>query len=275
MYLTSDLGIIAKKDAQNVTTVLVTDLRDTSPLTGVRVGLYNYQQQEIVAGTTDANGKVALISDQESYYIIAETNDQKGYLRVDDGTSLSLSNFDVSGARSKQGIKGFLYGERGVWRPGDSLFVSFILEDKNGSLPDNHPITFELRNPSGQLVDRETQTNEHNNFYVFKSLTDKQAPTGNWRLQALVGGQAFSKTLKIETVKPNRLKVDMTFAKDAVLARNRTLDATLSSQWLHGAIAKNLKQILKWCFDLLNPISLNIGAILLTTKRCHFALTLK
>ena len=33
----------------------------------------------------------------------------------------------------------------------------------------------------------------------------------------------------------------MTFAKDAVLARNRTLDATLSSQWLHGAIAKNLK----------------------------------
>jgi uncharacterized protein YfaS (alpha-2-macroglobulin family) len=237
----SDLGIIAKKDGQNVTTVLVTDLRDTSPLTGVRVGLYNYQQQEIVAGTTDANGKVALISDQESYYIIAETNDQKGYLRVDDGTSLSLSNFDVSGARSKQGIKGFLYGERGVWRPGDSLFVSFILEDKNGSLPDNHPITFELRNPSGQLVDRETQTNEHNNFYVFKSLTDKQAPTGNWRLQALVGGQAFSKTLKIETVKPNRLKVDMTFAKDAVLARNRTLDATLSSQWLHGAIAKNLK----------------------------------
>ena len=61
---------------------------------------------------------------------------------------LSLST-DEFGARSKQGIKGFLYGERGVWRPGDSLFVSFILEDKNGSLPDNHPITFKLRNPSG------------------------------------------------------------------------------------------------------------------------------
>ncbi len=267
----SDLGIIAKKDAQNVTTVFVTDLRNTSPLTGVTVRLYNFQQQEIISGITDAEGIVALSSDQESYYIIAEIDDQKGYIRVDDGTSLSLSNFDVSGVRLKQGIKGFIYGERGVWRPGDSLFVSFILEDENKILPKNHPITFELRDPSGQLVDRETRTSSLNGFYVYRGVTEKQAPTGNWRLQASVGGQTFSKTLKIETVKPNRLKMNMAFKKEAILASNRKLEATLSSQWLHGAIAKNLKVDVEMVLNPTEPFFENYEGFTFNDRAVSFS----
>jgi uncharacterized protein YfaS (alpha-2-macroglobulin family) len=237
----SDLGLIAKTDAQNATTVFVTDLRTTEPLPGVNVQLFNYQQQPFANGVSDSEGKVVLEADQTAYYIVAEQGDQKGYLRTDDGSSLSLSNFDVSGARVQKGIKGFMYGERGVWRPGDSLFVTLLLEDKNNVLPDDHPIIFELRDPSGQIIDRQTQLNNPSGFFVYHSITDKQAPTGNWRLSALVGGQTFSKTLKIETVKPNRLKVDLDFENEAVYANNRTLDATLSSQWLHGATARNLK----------------------------------
>ncbi len=237
----SDLGLFAKTDAQNSTTVFVTDLRTTEPLSGVDVQLFNYQQQPIANGISDPQGKVVLDADQEAYYIVAEQGDQKGYLRTDDGSSLSLSNFDVSGARVQKGIKGFMYGERGVWRPGDSLFVTLLLEDKNKVLPDDHPIIFELRDPSGQIIDRETQLNNPSGFFVYHGATEKQAPTGNWRLSAMVGGQTFSKTLKIETVKPNRLKVDLDFENDAVNANNRTLDATLSSQWLHGATARNLK----------------------------------
>ena len=30
----------------------------------------------------------------------------------------------------KKGIKGFIYGDRGVWRPGDSLFINLILDDQ-------------------------------------------------------------------------------------------------------------------------------------------------
>ena len=48
--------------------------------------------------------------------------------------------FDVSGQQIKKGIKGYIYGERGVWRPGDSLFLSFILEDKENLLPEEQPV---------------------------------------------------------------------------------------------------------------------------------------
>lgn len=239
--LASDLGIIAKKGAGEEVSVFVTDLRKAAPKTAVKVELFDYQQQILGSATTDANGKAVLQAQHEPYYVVASFEDQKGYLRMGDGGALSVSEFDVSGVQVQEGVKGFLYGERGVWRPGDTLFVSLILEDKNEVLPANHPVTFDLRNPSGQLVQRKTFTSSLNGFYVFEGKTDKQAPTGNWRLTAKVGGYTFNKTIKIETVKPNRLKMDVDFAEEFISARDRKMEATLSSQWLHGAIAKNLK----------------------------------
>ncbi|MFY9197489.1 MAG: hypothetical protein WAO25_08390, partial [Bacillota bacterium] len=42
--------------------------------------------------------------------------------------------FDVSGKEVQEGLKGYIYTERGVWRPGDSLYVSlpdaWVDEDK-------------------------------------------------------------------------------------------------------------------------------------------------
>jgi hypothetical protein len=43
----------------------------------------------------------------------------------------------------QSGLKGFIYGDRGVWRPGDP-YTTFILEDKLKTLPADHPVEFEL-----------------------------------------------------------------------------------------------------------------------------------
>ena len=239
--LASDLGIIAKRGADKEVTIFITDIRNATLKAGVTVQLFDFQQQELSSGVSGADGKLVLPADHEPHYIIASIDDQKGYLRVDDASSLSLSDFDVSGARVQKGLKGFLYGERGVWRPGDSLFVTLILEDKNQVLPEGHPVTFELRDPSGQLTDRQTFRASLNGFFVYEGKTEKQAPTGNWRLTAKAGGQSYTKVLKIETVKPNRLKVEVDFEEDFITSRDRKMKATLHSQWLHGATARNLK----------------------------------
>lgn len=252
--LASDLGMIAKKAGDGTTQVFVTDIRTAEPLTGVKVSLFDYQQQELESASTDATGMATFNPERNSYYAVASSQDQHGYLRLDDGTSLSLSNFDVSGASVQKGVKGFLYGERGVWRPGDSLFVTMILEHENGTLPDEHPVIFELRDPSGQLVNRQTFNGSLNGFYVYETQTEKRAPTGNWSLVAKVGGLVFRKTLKIETVKPNRLKVEMDFSEEKITARSRNMDATLSSQWLHGATAKNLKADVEMSLSSAAPI---------------------
>jgi hypothetical protein len=125
--LASDLGIIAKGGSSGEMKFAVTDLMTTQPLNGVEIEVYNYQQQLMSTATTDAEGFASISLEAKPYLLIAKKDAQRGYLRLDDGSSLSLSKFDVGGKRIQKGIKGFIYGERGVWRPGDSLFVMFSI----------------------------------------------------------------------------------------------------------------------------------------------------
>jgi uncharacterized protein YfaS (alpha-2-macroglobulin family) len=148
--------------------------------------------------------------------------------------------FDVSGETVQKGIKGFIYGERGVWRPGDSLFLMFIMEDKQHTLPESYPVTFELYNPRGQLSRKMIRNQSLNGFYSFLTATDAEAPTGNWEARVKVGNALFTKSIKIETVMPNRLKIKFDFP-NKYLAKGDKQSANLEASWLTGVTARNLK----------------------------------
>ncbi|HEY0272939.1 MAG TPA: hypothetical protein VGC22_07120, partial [Chitinophaga sp.] len=149
--IASNIGLIAKRGNDNSMLVAVTDIRDTKPLIGVELELLDYQNQVIYKTKSDGDGLASFDLKRTPYLLIAKKDNERGYLKLDDGSSLPLSRFDVKGEEIQSGIKGFLYGERGVWRPGDSLFLTFVLEDKDKKLPENHPVTFELYTPKGQL----------------------------------------------------------------------------------------------------------------------------
>jgi uncharacterized protein YfaS (alpha-2-macroglobulin family) len=238
----SDLGITAKRGRDGSLFVCVTNLHTTEPVSGVDLELYNYQLQSIVKTRTDGTGTAMLEDLREMPFVVMATRgDRRGYLRMADGNTLSLSRFDVAGVEPQKGLKGYLYGERGVWRPGDSLFLNFVLEDKTGKLPAGHPVTLELTDPRGALQYRTVSTNSVGGVYPFPCVTRAEAPTGNWTARVQVGGATFTKQLKIETVKPNRLKMDLDFGKKALSKTDENTTGKLSVNWLHGATAKGLK----------------------------------
>jgi uncharacterized protein YfaS (alpha-2-macroglobulin family) len=239
--LASDLGIIAKSGTDHSLTVVVTDLVTTLPLSGVQVDILNFQQQVIASTRTDEKGMAEISQENIPFLLIARQNEQRGYLRLDDGSSLSLSRFDVSGNIVQKGVKAFIYGERGVWRPGDTLFLNLMLEDRQGLLPNNHPVTFELVNPHGQVVSRMIRSSGTHGFYSFTTATQPDAPTGNWMARIKIGGLVFTKWLRIETVKPNRLKINLDFGKERISVSDAEIRGRLEVTWLHGAVARNLK----------------------------------
>ncbi len=240
--LASDLGMIAKSGSDGSMLIAVTNLNTAQPAGGVNVDLLNYQQQLLKTVTTDNNGLVTIkLSEQErSFLAVAKTGKQRGYLKLDQNSSISLSAFDVSGVAVQKGLKGFIYGERGVWRPGDTLFVSFILEDKAKSLPANHPIAFELIDPRGQVVYQTVASQSVGGMYAFQVQTHSEAPTGTYTARVRVGGVTFTEPLRVEAIMPNRLKINIKFDDDA-LRYGKTNKADLVSAWLHGAPARNLK----------------------------------
>ncbi|NJM94290.1 MAG: hypothetical protein HC842_06180 [Cytophagales bacterium] len=237
----SELGLIAKRGDEGDIYLFATNLLSTEPESGVSMKLYDYQQQLITEASTNGQGMVRVRPERKPFVLVAQKGEQWGYLKLGDGNALSMSHFNTAGQTVQKGVKGFIYGERGVWRPGDTLYVSFMLEDKAGTLPLGHPVILELSNPQGQLHSRLVRSQSMGGIYQFNLATPESAPTGNWLARVKVGGTEFTKVLKIETVKPNRLRVQLDFGRERLTQEQGSLTATLRSQWLHGASAKNLK----------------------------------
>lgn len=239
--LSSNIGLIAKRGNDESMTVIATDLLSAKPMSGVTISLLNYQRQNLYTTETDANGMATFSLKKKPFLLVAQHEKDKGYLKLDDGSSLPLSRFDIGGDVVQNGIKGFIYGERGVWRPGDSLYLSFILEDRLKKLPENYPVVFELFNPQGQLMKKHINNKPLNGFYTFKTATEHTAPTGNWSVKIKAGGAVFTKKIKIETVTPNRIKINFDFGGKNYLGNENRTVATLSAKWLFGTPAQNLK----------------------------------
>ena len=250
--LGSNLGLIVKKGKNHSYHFAATNLLSAQPEASTTIKLYNYQQQLISEVTTDTQGFAIYDGDASIAFAIAEKNRNYAYAKLADGNALSLSKFDVSGQELQGGLQGFIYTERGVHRPGDTAHLTFVLDDKGNPLPQNHPVTLEVTDARGKLVQRNTlksgsvkvseglYAKKEANFYYFPIPTKATAPTGTWNAKVIVGGAQFTKSLKIATVKPNRLKVNFAF-DDEILKANTNNKGKVEVQWLHGAPARNLK----------------------------------
>jgi alpha-2-macroglobulin len=249
--LASDIGLIAKRGTDQSLTCFVTNIKSTDAMSDVTVEVLNYQQQVIGSGKTNGEGKVEIAKvDGVPFLIVAKKGKQTGYIKMDSGHSLSVSTFDVGGSATEKGMKGLIYGDRGVWRPGDTLFLTFMLQENVQALPQGHPVQFELKDPRGKEVYKAVKTINPTGVYNLTCTTSPDAPTGTWNAQVRVGGATFSKPLRIETIKPNRLKLSLDFGKERITSLDQKLNGVLTAKWLHGAVAKNLKANVSATFSM-------------------------
>lgn len=235
--LVSDLGILAKRDVNNSLYVTVADIRTAKPVPNAMVEIRTYAGRVISEQKTNSDGTVIFPDAEKSYIITAAANKQMSYLRIASGTSLSVSHFEIGGEKAENGVKGFIYGERGVWRPGDNLYLTFILQDLEKKLPANIPVIFELTDPLGKLVESRMLDESLNGFYPITTKTNPEAVTGQWTASVKIGGKTWTKSLKIETIVPNRLAIDFSTNRKVLLEDGNTF--TIKGSWLHGAPTPN------------------------------------
>lgn len=233
--LATNIGLSAFVDDDNVANVVALDLLSAKPMAGVTVKAYNFQNQVIGTAETNDEGVAVVVPAENNgrpFYIEGIKGEDHSYLRTKLAEDLSTSSFDVSGAETHAGgLKGFIYGERGVWRPGDTLHIAFMLQDPQGKLPESHPVVLEVTNTLGQLVSQQTRKGGEMGLYTFSVPTDEGAVTGSWTAKVTVGGATFSKRLRVETIKPNRLKINVDVPSMIEVGQVLPLHA----EWLTGA----------------------------------------
>ncbi len=242
--LASNFGLLAKADARGRVMVTVTNLATAEPQGGVALELRNFQNQPVGTATSDSRGMATIEPSGTPFLLVAGSGTGRGYLRLGEGNALPVSHFEVGGDTVQKGLKGAIYGERGVWRPGDAMPLTFVVHDRDGALPENHPATLELVDPRGKVTQSLVNARPVDGFYRFDARTAGDAPTGNWTARVSLGGATFTKRVKVETVMPNRLRIDLDLGQGR-LGAGTPLRGRLESEWLSGASAAGLRADVK------------------------------
>ncbi len=123
------------------------------------------------------------------------------------------------------------------------MHLTLLVEDRRHALPANHPVTMELYTPKEQLYERQILTQNTDGFYVFHIRTGEDAPTGRWNARFKIGGKTIDFPVKIETIKPNRIKIGIEI--DETLQAQGRASCSIEAHWLTGPIAGNLPAALE------------------------------
>ncbi|HET8861059.1 alpha-2-macroglobulin family protein [Marivirga sp.] len=245
----SDLGITIKK-TDDGTHIFATDLVTAQPLSGVDIKLLDYDGDVRSRLTTGSGGHVST-GDRYFYYVLAENGNQISALKKDE-MQWSTSGFDIGGTyTNRNSTKAFIYTERGVYRPGDSIHVTAIVRNSNNTFPENNVASITVRDPEYKTIHEASIPKSKDGVFVFPVKTDDKAPTGNYSIRINAGGSTFSENLKIETVVAEKLKVMVNPEKRVFSWTDNSLDFDIESRYLFGTPAANLKtevsvEIIPW-----------------------------
>jgi len=239
--LVSNLGMTVKYAEGDDVTVFVRNINDATPVSKAKVMVYNYQNQLVEQTQTDGNGIAVLNYHPSMFCIVAEdAKGNKAIKKFENYQSLETSKFDVSGVSLPNELNGYMYSNRGVWRPGDEFQLNFILNDMHKTLPADFPVIMEVYDANSRLYDRQTNNSPVGNIYSFRVKTNASDPTGKWKAVFKVGNSRFSNNLTVDAVKPNRLEINFRTDDTIRISKGTDISATLTARWLNGLKAENL-----------------------------------
>lgn len=267
--MVSDLSLLASKDEEGNLEVTALDLLTAEPWAGAKIAVYGAQSQKTAEGETDKEGFARFQGAQEAVLVKAEARGADGalhpaYLRLEAGESKSLSRFDAGGAGSPGAVRLFPFSDRGVYRPGDSLFLGCLARGEDG-LPLSHlPVRLSLKDPRGRILAVTVKKAEAEGHYLWRTATRPEDATGRYQLLVEAGPVTVSHPLLVETIRPNRLRLEMAPARASeefqALREGAFLPGlqspalfVLRSAYLSGAGAGGLKTKVEYRFTAEEP----------------------
>jgi len=242
--LRSNLGLQARVGATGMVDVVATDIRTAEPLAGIEVQVLSKQHQVLASGRTQANGVAQLKAGKRPapLLVVATGKEGSAYLSLSNTAALDYSAFadQLQGGGVDDGspLKGFLYTERGTYRPGDTLHVGFILQGADKS-PLTAPVVLEVRNSKGTEIYHRAKAETLGQHYRWNVPTEPTAPTGGYSLYVRAGDKSFYKRVGVETIRPNRMAIQFRLSETAFLSGSEG-KAEVEARYLYGSPAADL-----------------------------------
>lgn len=227
----SSLGLTVKKSTSGLD-VWASDVAQAEGVSGLELKLYSYNNEVLESQTTNGEGH-AHFKNAKGFALVGRNERGLALLRLDQ-PSWELSRFDAGGASAgTDGLRAFIYADRGVHRPGDTIHLSCMVRAARKAPEEGTPLILKVSNSRGQAAfEAKGKTNDQG-MASFDIPTRSEDQTGTWSAHLQVGGQVFSQALRVEMVKPNRLKV-MAQIPEVVQGKKRSFEANYEVRYLFG-----------------------------------------
>src|SRR5262249_37764982 len=148
-------------------TIAVRSLADAKPVPGVTVRLYAHNNGELATATSDAGGIARIPAGMvhgkggdEPYAVMAYGADGDfNFLEVG-RAAFDLSDRGVSGRPPPGPVDAYLYTDRGIYRPGETVHLTALVRDDKADAMSGLPVTMRLVRPDGVEVEKRQPTGD-------------------------------------------------------------------------------------------------------------------
>ena len=247
-FVVSDMGLTAFSGSDGIH-AFVRSLADTSPLAGAKVRLVARNNEVLASSETDAKGYArfaASLAKGEGglapAILIAERTNGTEYAFLDLTTAaFDLSDRGVKGRDAPGAIDAYLYTERGVYRPGETVHLAGIVRDGAGKAVTT-PMTLIVTRPDGVTHRSILLTDQGLGGRASDLALTSAAQTGTWRAQlhADPTSPALAQvSFLVEDFTPERLDMTLT-APEGALSPEVTKSIKIAGKYLYGPPAANL-----------------------------------
>ncbi len=243
----SDIGLIAKQ-GKNQITIFANSIKTAKALSGVKIEVIGKNNQSLGKVSTDNQG-VAVFKLKENdlpgnrpALITARLNNDFNYLPYSK-TAVGTSRFEIAGKKDNlSGYDAYIYPERDIYRPGETIHLATILRDDNWNIPGEIPLTLKIVAPNGKTFVSLKKTLDKNGSFTADIKLPQAAPTGGYSAEVYTSTGVYlnSIRIKVEEFVPDRIKVKATTnKKDITLSDALTIHLQVNN--LFGPPAVNRK----------------------------------
>ena len=243
----SDLGLTALSGDDGLHAI-ARSLGSAAPLAGVELKLIARNNEVLATKTTGADGR----ADFDPGFARGTGGSAPGMIvaaLADDYNFLSLlqSPFDltdrgVAGRDPPKALDAFVYTERGVYRSGETVFVTALLRDARAEAKTDLPLTLVAKRPDGLEYKRVAINDQGLGGRSFALPLVAGAPPGTWSIDAYADPKAPAighVEFLLQDYVPEKL--DYTVKPTTKLAqRGAPVAFSLDANFLYGAPASGL-----------------------------------
>jgi uncharacterized protein YfaS (alpha-2-macroglobulin family) len=248
-FIVSDLGLTAYSGNDGIH-VFANSLASTQPVAKAEVRLIARNNEVLSTKKTDDAGHVlfeaglALGEGGLSPALLAVTGEKGDYAFLSlKSTAFDLSDRGVGGRKPSGNADAFVYAERGVYRSGETVYLTALLRDGQGNAVPSSPLTLVVERPDGVEFRRAILQDQGAGGRSLSLPLNSAVPTGTWRVRAFTDpkGKAVGETtFMVEDYVPDRIEFDL-FSKAKEIGAETPVELKVDGRFLYGAPASSLQ----------------------------------